>query len=482
MEYSWPLVETNDFVSGWHIDAICDHLEAVSKGQILRLIINMPPRHMKSLSCSVFWPAWDWLDNPGRRFLFSSYAESLSIRDSRKCRLIIQSSKYQRMCQYIGMDMSLAGDQNAKVRYENNHGGVRLATSVDGSNTGEGGDIIGVDDAHNVRDVESTTQRESVIEWWKTVMSSRLNNPKTGAKVLMMQRSHHEDLSGYCLKKMVEDVQADQWETLILPARYEDENRSKSSITFVDPRKKIDEPLWPEMYGDEQLASLESELGAYGAAGQLQQRPSPKKGGMIPAEKLRLVTTFPKHRIIRSVRYWDKAGTEGGGAYTAGVLMHLLNTGRFVISDVVRGQWSAGKREAIIKQTAQMDALEYSESNGVKLKAIDIWVEQEPGSGGKESALNTVINLSGFPVHADPVGASDGNKRERARPFAAQVEAENVDIVIGPWNKAFVEECCAFDKGKYKDQVDGSSGAFNKLHIKPKRAGLWPSRQDKNRR
>ena len=429
---------------------------------------------MKSLSCAVFWPAWDWLDNPGRRFLFSSYAEPLALRDSRKCRLVIQSHKYQRLCSYLGLDLSLAGDQNAKVRYENNHGGVRLSTSVDGSNTGEGGDIIGVDDAHNVRDVESINQRENVIEWWKNVMSTRLNNPHTGAKVLMMQRSHHEDLTGYALEKMKDSEESDQWETLILPARYEDENRSRSSVNFVDPRTVIDEPLWSEMYGDKQLAALESELGTYGSAGQLQQRPSPKEGGMIPVEKFgKPLEDFPRHRIVKSVRYWDKAGTEGAGAYTAGVLMHLLDTGKYVISSVIRGQWSAGKREAIIKQTAIDDAEEFNEANGVKLKQIEIWVEQEPGSGGKESAENTIINLAGFNVHADKVGSSDGNKRERARPFAAQVEIENVKLVKGPWNKPFIDECRAFDKGKFKDQVDGGSGAFNKLHAKKKKSGVW---------
>ena len=138
----WPHVDPNEYVPGWHIDAICDHLEAVSKGQITRLIINIPPRHMKSLAVAVFWPAWSWLHSPEKQWLFASYAESLAIRDSVKCRRLIQSVPYQRLLATYRPDFALTGDQNTKTRFENNSAGYRLATSVGGALTGEGGDFI----------------------------------------------------------------------------------------------------------------------------------------------------------------------------------------------------------------------------------------------------------------------------------------------------------------------------------------------------
>lgn len=138
----WRWVEPSDYVHGWHIDAICEHLEAVSAGQIRRLIINMPPRHMKSLAVAVFWPAWTWLHDPGHRWLAASYAQSLSVRDSVKCRRLIQSPFFKTLSGRFLAHFRLTGDVNNKVRFENSRGGVRLAASVEGALTGEGGDCL----------------------------------------------------------------------------------------------------------------------------------------------------------------------------------------------------------------------------------------------------------------------------------------------------------------------------------------------------
>src|SRR5688572_24031655 len=154
---AWPTVEpATEFVPGWHLDAICDHLEAVTRGGLRNLVINIPPRHMKSLAVSVFWPCWEWITLPERRWLFSSYAASLSIRDSLKCRRLIESPWYRANW---GDRFQLTSDQNAKQRFENNKSGYRLATSVGGTATGEGGDRIVVDDPHNVNEAESTLVR-----------------------------------------------------------------------------------------------------------------------------------------------------------------------------------------------------------------------------------------------------------------------------------------------------------------------------------
>ena len=226
---AWSTVEpATEFVPGWHLDAICDHLEAVTRGGLRNLVINIPPRHMKSLAVAVFWPCWEWISWPERRWLFSSYAASLSIRDSLKCRRLIESPWYQANW---GDRFQLTSDQNAKQRFENNKSGYRLATSVGGAATGEGGDRIVVDDPHNVGEAESDLVRRAALDWWDQVMSTRLNDPKTGAKVIVMQRVHEADLTGHVLEQ-------GGYELLCLPAEWEEGSTRVTSIGWSDPRSR----------------------------------------------------------------------------------------------------------------------------------------------------------------------------------------------------------------------------------------------------
>ena len=278
---AWRVVEpATVYLHNWHIDAICEHLEAVMAGQIRNLLINMPPRHMKSLTVSVFWPTWAWIEHPEIRWLFSSYAEALSIRDSLKCRRIIQSPWYQTNW---GDIYQLTSDQNVKGRFENNRTGYRLSTSVESGNTGEGGDLVICDDPHNVKEAPSQAKREAALIWWDETMSTRLNNPKTGIKVIIMQRVHNEDLAGHVLAQ-------GGYEHLCLPEEYEPENKIVTCIGWEDPRKEKDELLWLERVGPEEVAGFKRTLGPYGYAAQFQQRPQPLQGGMFKAPWLRWYT------------------------------------------------------------------------------------------------------------------------------------------------------------------------------------------------
>lgn len=440
---AWHVVEpATDYVAGWHIDAICEHLEAVSRGEIRNLLINIPPRHAKSLLVAVFWPCWEWAIRPSTRWLFSSYAQQLSVRDSLKCRRLILSPWFQRLW---GDRFTLTDDQNAKMRFENSETGYRIATAVGAAATGEGGDIVAVDDPHSAAGASSDTQRESALVWWDETMSTRLNDAKTGRKVIVMQRLHERDLSGHVLAR-------GGYEHLCLPAEFEPERRCRTSIGWEDPRTEEGELLWPEKMGPEEIRERKLELGEYGYAGQYRQSPSPRGGGMFPVERFVITPHAVNARdIAASVRYWDKAGTSGGGAYTAGVLMHRMKSGEYVIADVVRGQWGALERERMIRQTAEADG-----------RRVKVWIEQEPGSGGKESAENTIRQLAGFSVQADRV---TGDKVSRADPYAAQVQGGNVALVQADWNRPFIGEHEVFPNGQYKDQVDAGAGAFAKLLI-----------------
>ena len=439
----WRYVDPVDYMHNWHIDCISEHLEAIRDGQLKRLIINIPPRNMKSLSVSVFFPAWLWLNDPSKSFLFASYAQSLSIRDSVKCRRIIQCPVYQQSMKELYPDFALTSDQNTKIRFDNNYQGYRLATSVGGALTGEGADIIVIDDPHNVVEGESEAVRNATLQWWDEAMSTRLNNPRTGVYIIIMQRVHEEDLTGHILAG-----NHSEYDHLCIPAEYEG-NRIVSSIGWKDIRKEENELLWEERISRSELDELKTKLGEYGTAGQLQQRPAPRKGGMFKPENAEVVDVIPAG-ISSCTRYWDKAGTKDAGCYTAGVKIAKLTDGRFIVLDVVRGQWEALQREKNIKQTAELDG-----------HSVRIGLEQEGGSGGKESAQATVRNLAGYIVNTDH---PTGDKVTRAEPFAVQMNAGNVLLLRGSWNKAYLDELRMFPAGKYKDQVDASSGAFNSLN------------------
>jgi hypothetical protein len=179
VEQAWPVLEPDiPFVHNWHIDLLAEHLEAVTAGELTRLLITVPPRSMKSLLVSVFWPTWEWIQHPGRRWIFASYAEALAMKHSVDRRLVLQSSWYQ---DRWGTRVQLASDQNEKGEFQNTQRGVMMATSTGGSVTGKGGDRIVVDDLHNPQQAESEAQRESGLAYFRQTLATRLNNKKTGA-------------------------------------------------------------------------------------------------------------------------------------------------------------------------------------------------------------------------------------------------------------------------------------------------------------
>ena len=451
---AWQIVEPGrPYRHNWHIDAIIEHLEAVSRGQIQNLLINIMFRHLKSVLVSVLWPAWTWTFLPESRWVTTSYVEKLAVRDAVKTRRIMQSAWYR---ERWGTVFSFTGDQNVKSYYENNRTGFRRATGVKGAVSGEGGDVVTVDDPHNVKQAESRAEREGTLLWWDEVMSSRLNEPDKGARVIIMHRIHERDLSGHVLAQ-------GGYEHLCLPARY----RRKAYVTVLgnpDPRKRDGELLWPGRFSDRVLTDLELRMGTHAAAGQLQQEPRARKGGQFERQWFEIVDEVPREGIRG--RYWDKAGSAGGGKYTAGALMSM-HDGIWYVEDVVRGQWRASDREPVIKATAEKDARKYG------MDGFVIWLEQEPASAGKESAEATIANLAGFRVFAD---RPTGDKFVRADPLAAQAKAGNVRLVRGAWNEAFLQELEGAGPGaEYLDQMDSAAGAFNMLA-----RTLWVDEDDEN--
>ena len=273
----WPIIEPGQpYISGWHIDAISELLEAASRYQVLNFIINMPPRHMKSTLVTVAWMCWTWTWFPESRWLFASYGDNLSARDSVKCRRIIQSQWYQH---HWGDTVKLVPDQNQKTRFENTKMGYRIATTPGGGGTGEGGNFLIGDDVLKAQDAfTGSKQMEEVNDWWDKTMSTRGNDPKKTVRGLVMQRLHSGDLTQYLIDKMLYE-EGTRYEVLCLPAEYEP-NRSFLTTGWEDPRTEPGELLWPERFDEAAMRKLKNDLGE-DAAGQLQQRPTSAEGGIF---------------------------------------------------------------------------------------------------------------------------------------------------------------------------------------------------------
>ncbi len=275
------LEPTTDFADNWHIDVLCAHLEAVTSGigtteGIKRLLMNIPPGHMKSLVVNVFWPAWVWLTRPDWRAVFFSYDSALGIRDSVKCRDLITSRWYQ---DTFRPEWRLKPDQNEKSYYFNTARGFRLFLTVAGASTGHRGDALIIDDPINAIDVLSDKERQKVLTWWDQALGNRLNNMQHGAFVIIMQRLHVEDLSGHVLATQGDNHALGGYDHVLLASRYDPKlAKGPTSIGWVDPRTTPGELLFPSMFPAAVLDDARKKLGSAGFAGQHQQTPVPTEG------------------------------------------------------------------------------------------------------------------------------------------------------------------------------------------------------------
>jgi predicted phage terminase large subunit-like protein len=415
-------------------------------------MVFMPPRHGKSELVSRLFSAYFLYRFPEKWVGINSYAADLSYTFSRAAK-----------DNYLYADGIIRGDASAVKHWETGEDGGMWAAGVGGPITGKGFDLGIIDDpVKNAEEAASDVIRKKQKDWFDSTFSTR---EEPGAAIIIIQtRWHEDDLSGYVLAK--EDEEPEHWHIVHFEAIKDAEPPKYPETCTVepDPRKEGD-ALAPLRYPIEKLKKFARRIGSYFFGALFQQQPKPHEGNLFKRDWFELVERVPA--ACRRVRYWDKAGTEGGGAFSCGVLIaYDPITKIYYIEDLVRGQWSAGRREAIIEQTAQLDAKAYG-----KLR-VSIWVEQEPGSGGKESAEATIRNLAGFTIRAD---RPTGDKVLRARPLAAQAEAGNVKIKNAPWSREYLDRMGAFPFGSFKDDTDASSGAFNKLATnQPLTTGLNP--------
>lgn len=474
---AWPIVEpATPFVHGWHIDVLAEHLQAVSQGEIRRLIVNIPPRTMKSLTTAVFWPCWEWLDHAHIRWLFASYAADLSTRDSVKCRRLIESRGgktdgtllervgYQGLLRLLHDEpWELTGDQNAKTKYETTLTGMRLATSVGGVATGEGGDRIVIDDPLNAKQARSETERIAANRWWDETMTTRFNNADAAA-VIVMQRLHEDDLTGHLIEQ-------GGWHHLCLPAEYEPKHPFvyPSRVTLPsgrelpgDPRTDEGELLEPVRLSKTRLTELARGLGSVGYAGQMLQRPAPAEGGMLKRHWWKRYSDAGLPRLDRVIASWDMRFSDSQSAAS---------------SYVVGQAWGvAGARRYLLGQIRAR--LSFTESVAA-VKALNAWERRisaklvEDKANGQAVVDTLKLKVPGL-IEVSP----EGGKEARAAAVSPYIEAGDVwlpdsDYIPCPDGyeptavSEFIDEAAQFPNGSHDDQVDATSQALNWLANAP---------------
>ncbi len=346
-----------------------------------------------------------------------------------------------------GNRFKLLDDMNMKTRYGNDQGGFRISDYV-GGGTGDRGDILIIDDPQQVEHPDSDLKRERALRWLHETMPTRLNDPERTGIIVIHHRLHEQDVIGELLASDL------GYQYLMLPMEFDPERRCRTSIGFVDPRTKEGELLFPERFPREVVERDRKAMSSYSWAGQMQQLPAPRGGGLIKRDWFKVVDAAPAD--CRWVRWFDLAATAGSGDYTCGVLMGYSERSKeFYIRDVVRAQLDGDGVKRLVAQTAGVDVVDLGR------RAYQIWLPQDAGQAGKTQAKDFTNLLRGFDVHTE---RETGDKQTRARPFAAQAEAGNVKLVHGQWDmRTYLDELARFPTGRHDDQVDASSGAFSAL-------------------
>jgi predicted phage terminase large subunit-like protein len=461
---AWSLLEpVSTLIWNWHLDFICDYLTLIKEGKFKNrskdpsslqpegIIFNVPPRTMKSLLITVFFPIWVWTTDPARRFMFVSYSEKLSTQHSVYRRSLIESEWYQRNWGHV---FSLSRDQNVKSHYENSKRGTMFSTGMQATATGMGGDILIFDDPLNPEQAISQLEREAVNVRFDTTFRSRINDPVTGVKIIIMQRLHELDLTEHVLAR-----ESSRWEHVSLPAIAPEDK----TWTFPQPNQEFDpesgqttvqtqtqkagDLLWPERLPQSFLDGQRIGMGSWAFNGQYQQSPVPLDGGIIKRAWVRFYRELPAHFDFM-VQSWDC--TFSGGSD----------------NDFVAGQvWgrSGGKYYMLPYRTYErldfgptMAAIKSCHAKFPRAHAILI----EDKANGPAIISELQKEIPGV-VAVNP----EGGKIARAQATAPLWEAGSIELldpqIFGAhWMEDYLHNICAFPKAAHDDDMDATSQAL----------------------
>ena len=468
---AWKQFDPSPYKSGWHIDVIAEHLEAVNTGEIKKLLINLPPRHCKSSLLSVAWPAWTWaqtfddkfpLAGPQVQWMFASYGMNLSLRDSRKCRHLIGSAWYQ---ERWGDNYQIQDNADARILFVNNKGGYRFSTSVGGA-MGEGGSIIVLDDPHQSEGL-TTKKLVSTIQWYDETLQTRFNDPKNCALVIIMQRLKDNDISGHVL-----DLGG--FEHICLPARYEANRTCVTMLGLCDPREEDNEPLWPERYDEEALTSLEESIGSYAVASQLQQRPVPRGGGIIKRDDWKLYgnpedpddlkyKSFPPMLYI--IASLDGAFSEGEeNDYSALSVWGIWHDENSVARIMLMAAWH---------ERLSLNNLVIKVGKSCRRFKVNKLLIENKASG--KSADQELRRLFANDTWSTQLINPQGDKEARAHAVSHLWETGVVYAPDRTWADLVIDELAAMPNGAYDDLADTATQAVKWL-----RDNNWIQRKDEH--
>ena len=441
---AWHVLEpAAELKWGWALDAICLHLEAVTNGQIKRLLMNVPPGSMKSLLTGVIWPAWEWGPRgmPEMRFVGTAHEETLAIRDNRKCRDLVKSEWFQKL-----WPIELARDLDGKKEFGNVHKGFRQARAFT-SMTGVRGDRVILDDPISADNANSEAALEEARLAFTETLPTRVNNDQS-AIVVVMQRLNEKDVSGVIQSMGL------PYEHLCIPMRFEPARRCTTSIGWTDPRTQEGELMFPERFSEEQVSELEKTLGSYGTAGQLQQRPAPRGGGIIKEAWFRYYTVLPalEFRTIHADTA-QKTGEEND--YSVFQCWGRSTAGQAVLIDQIRGKWEAP--ELVV----QARAFWLKHKADTKSPLRSMMVEDKVSGTGLIQTLRRE-GIAIVPVQRNKDKLSRGYD---AAPF---IESGNVLLPMdAPYLSDFLAEASSFPGGAHDDQLDPMFDAINTTQTAP---------------
>ncbi len=417
------------FLSNWHIEAIAYHLECCMKGDIKRLIITMPPRYLKSISASVAFPAWVLGHDPSRKIICASYAQSLSEKLSMDTRTVMESGWFRECFPKSRLD----NKKNTQAEFTTSQQGFRLATSVGGSLTGRGGNLIIIDDPHKADDVNSDTKRESVLTWLRNTLLSRLNNKNQDVIIVIQQRLHENDLAGYLLE-------TDEWTHLNLAAIAEQDEKILIADNTYHTRQE-GEILHPGRESREMLNNLKTSMGSQAFAAQYQQRPTPVGGDIVKFEWFKRYDKKPQQLngdlIVQS---WDTASKAGELNDWSVCTTWLVKNNQFYLFDVVRERLEyPALKSRIIASAGQWHA------NIILIEAMNAGI-----SLIQDLTATTALNII-------PIIPKD-DKATRMMAESPAIEAGRVFVPNEAfWLANFQHEMVHFPKSKHDDQVDSLS-------------------------
>lgn len=472
VKQAWNEIEGGQsFEDGWHIKAMCDHAQACIERTIQFLCINVPPRSCKSTILSISLCAWAWIKRPHERFFYVSHSGDISREHSIKCRRLIESEWYQSRW---GDRFILVHDQNTLTKFENDKSGYRTASSTNSRATGKGGSILVMDDPNDTN--ESDLERENTNNFVDQTWSTRINDRKTGCKIIVQQRSHEQDVTGHLVKEK------EGWIHLMLPLEFETSRKCKTVVLpcsngkiWEDPRQIEGELMWPTRWGAQQLKEMKNELKTqYRISGQLQQRPAPEEGGLLKRSYYKIWKFHRPPHLIQVIQSWDTALNEKkSNCYSActtwGTFQDQNGVYNLLLLSLFRGRLEYPELRAM----AQRLYYDYRDDNtSINIKpdgnhVPDMVIVENKSSGG---SLIQELNRAGIPaIGFNP--DKHGDKIARVRKISHFIERGQVWLPADPpdyrklrtFADIFINQAALFPAGESRDLIDTQAQVLLRL-------------------